>query len=144
MELTILKKMTLNAHTLHVNAGVRYWEDSTINGVTDEEGTLTPCRDGDYWKPIIDIDKGVIVNWEKGKKADIHFKVVDDGTYTVKDEKGETITEKEGYVPDIMCPAENGYGDYIIMNIDENGVIDKWEPWDITEFSNEPKDSWDD
>lgn len=26
-----------------------------------------------------------------------------------------------------MCPKENGYGDYIIMNIDENGFIQGWE-----------------
>jgi len=25
-----------------------------------------------------------------------------------------------------MCPADNGYGDYVIMKIDDNGKIDKW------------------
>lgn len=142
MEVTILKEVTLIAHTLHVKAGVRYWEDARINGVHDEDGTLTPCRDGDYWKPIIDVDKGVIVNWEKGKRADIHFKVVDDGTYTIKDEKGDTIVSKEGYVPDIMCPADNGYGDYIIMEIDEDGVIDKWEPMAIQNLAERSDEEW--
>lgn len=28
--------------TLVVSANVRYWEDSTINGVEDKDGTLTP------------------------------------------------------------------------------------------------------
>lgn len=26
-----------------------------------------------------------------------------------------------------MCPADEGYGDYIIMNIDENGFIQGWK-----------------
>ena len=26
-----------------------------------------------------------------------------------------------------MCPESNGYGDYIIMEIDKDGKIDKWD-----------------
>ena len=32
---------------IEVSAGVRYWEDATINGATDTDGTLTPMRKGD-------------------------------------------------------------------------------------------------
>jgi len=35
--------------------------------------------------------------------------------------------EKDGYVPDIMCPGDEGYGDYIIMTVNESGVIEGWK-----------------
>lgn len=122
--------------TLNVNAGVRYWEDAIVNGVEDEKGDLIPCREGKRWKPIIDIESGKILNWEQGKSAEIHYKVCDDGVYTVCDENGEAVLEIEGYVPKTMYPADNGYGDYIIMNIDENGVIKDWA-FDIDDFTEE-------
>ena len=114
--------------TLHVEAGVRYWEDTEVDGIDDEDGTLIPCRDGDLWKPIIDVETGQITNWEIGKTANVHYKVVDSGSYFLKDEKGETVLSiDEDYVPKMMCPKENGYGDYIIMDIDENGFIQDWK-----------------
>lgn len=114
--------------TLHVSVGVRYWEDSTVNEVEDTEGTLIPCRNGDRWEPVIEIDTGRIRHWPQGTTAHIHYKVCDDGVYILKDADGNIIATKEGYVPEIMYPEENGYGDYIIMQIDENGVIEDWKP----------------
>ena len=113
---------------LYVKAGVRYWEDSSINGVDDHKGDLIPCRDGDEWCPVIDIELGKIINWEKGVEADIHYKVCDDGQYTLEDINGEPIKEIEGYVPNMMCPGGGGFGDYIIMQIDEDGFISNWIP----------------
>jgi hypothetical protein len=46
---------------LFVEAGVRYWEDGVINGVEDKDGNI-PCRDGDCWKPLININTGKIIN----------------------------------------------------------------------------------
>lgn len=123
--------------TLSVKAEVRYWEDAQVNGVCDELGDLIPCRKGDLWCPEIDIDKGIVTNWEIGKKAYVHYKVCDCGTYRLKDENGNIILSIEkGYVPEIMCPEENGYGDYIIMEIDENGQIQNWVT-DISDFKKE-------
>lgn len=112
---------------LSVVAGVRYWEDSTVNGVEDTEGKLIPCRIGENWCPEIDIETGKIVNWNKGTTAALHYKVCDDGTYILRDLKLKEVAKKEGYVPDCMCPKEAGHGDYIIMDIDENGMIQDWE-----------------
>jgi hypothetical protein len=127
MKVTVTVQKEVEAKTLHVDAGVRYWEDADVNGVCDEEGDLMPCRDGERWKPIIDIETGVITNWTQGVKASVHYKVCDDGTYTLKDENGKDIIAKDGYVPEIMCPKEEGYGDYIIMEINEDGQIDNWK-----------------
>ena len=115
------------------DAGVRYWEDAAVNGVEDEEGDLIPCREGDYWKPKIELESGQIVNWTKGTTADIHYKVCDDGKYSLLDELGNEIVKKECYVPDIICPVGKGFGDYIIMHVDENGFIANWNP-DLTKF----------
>lgn len=123
---------------LLVKAHVRYWEDSTINGIEDtENGENIPCKQGEMWCPNIDITTGMIQNWEIGKTASIHYKVVDCCGWELLDEKNSVISSQEdGYVPRTLCPAENGYGDYIIMNIDEKGQIEKWR-FDIDDFQND-------
>lgn len=113
--------------TLMVNAGARYWEDSEINGQIDEQGLLVPCRVGEKWTPVIDIETGIITNWEKGKTARIHYKVCDDGVYHLLDKEGNAILTKDGYVPNILDLYNDSYGDYIILNIDENGQIADWD-----------------
>lgn len=110
---------------LIVDAGVRYFEDAEINGVADEQGTLTPFKDGDRWKPVIDLEAGAFVNWPAGMIADIHFKVCDDGEYWLSTD-GETKGPKWNgyYVPnDFLCHGDEGYGDYIIMKVDGEGKI---------------------
>lgn len=121
---------------LEAKAGARYWEDATVNGIEDSDGNLIPCKDGDYWNPLINIETGVIVNWEKGKEADIHYKCCDDGEYFLLDEHKNIVKSIDGYVPSIMCPEENGYGDYIIMKVDKNGQILNWQI-DLSDFNNE-------
>lgn len=121
---------------LIVKAHVRYWEDTVINGEVDDtvDGANVPCKEGDLWQPIIDIQTGTIENWEIGKTAFIHYKVVDRCGWELLDSTGKVIkSQEDGYVPDTLCPAERGYGDYIIMNIDENGLIDKWK-FDLSDF----------
>lgn len=129
MKTTIKVEQEVDITTLLVRANVRYWEDAEIDGVQDTDGTLTPCRNGDLWCPIIKVDEGIISNWEKGKTAKIHFKVCDDGSYYLCDNEGNVVLEIEGdYVPAMLCPDDDGYGDYIIMSIDENGKIEGWRP----------------
>jgi hypothetical protein len=120
--------------TLHVEAGVRYWEDATINGIEDDSGHMIPFRKGDSWCPVIDIDAGQVLGWPKGTTANIHYKVCDDGSYYAKSKDGDTILSiKNDYVPSILSPKSEGYGDYIIMDIDENGFIQDWNP-DLSDF----------
>lgn len=138
MKATIKIEKEVDLKTLHVEAGVRYWEDTEINGEPDtEDGDHVPCKFGDLWKPIIDLETGQILNWEQGKKANVHYKVCDVGSYYIKDAEGNTaMSIEQDYVPSILSPKENGYGDYIIMDIDENGFIQKWKP-DLSSFENE-------
>ena len=113
---------------LLVQAGVRYWEDSDVNGEKDDEdGTLIPLKKGSCWCPKIDLETGVIEDWPKGTTASIHYKVCDAGCYYLLDAEGNTVASLEQeYVPKMMCPKSPGYGDYIIMDIDEDGKIDNW------------------
>ena len=143
MELTIYKPVKIEAVYLKVDAGVRYWEDTDVNGTRDTDceetdGSPTiPCaeyiegryirRGGEWrWRPVIAIDSGQIVNWRQGTVANVHYKVCDDFICDIVDEDDIAIASYDGYVPDIMCPKEKGYGDYIIMDIDENGFIGGW------------------
>lgn len=117
---------------IEVEAGVRYWEDATVNSVEDEDGTRIPCRVGETWCPTIEIATGKVVGWPAGVEADVHYKVCDDGRYWLLNASGARIAEREGYVPgDFLCHGDNGYGDYIIMTIGADGQIAKYRRPDI-------------
>jgi len=138
IELTVKKEFEVK--TLLVEADVRYWEDATVNGVEDENGDLIPCKVGDTWKPIIDLETGLITNWEKGKEANIHYKVCDAGEYWLQDENGEKIVKAKGYyVPEFLAIDDIGCSDYIIMKVDKEGKINNWR-FDSEPFTNEDED----
>ena len=126
VKLTIEKEF--EAKYLFAKCGVLDWGDAIVNECEDVEGALVPFSNGDYWEPLIELETGVIRNWPKGTTADIHYKVCDDGEYTLLNEDYEHIKTIEGYVPDIMCPEDDGYGDYVIMKIDQDGKIQNWKP----------------
>lgn len=135
MKVKVKIEKEMNAKYLWLSAGVRYWEDGTVNEIEDINGNLTPCRKGDNWCPHIDIDTGTIFNWSKGVEAEIHFKVCDQCSFTITDEENETVfIQKDNYVPKILCPKDRGFGDYIIMDITSDGVINKWNKNDLLEI----------
>ena len=121
---------------LLAEVGVRYWEDTTVNGKEDTQGTLIPCRDGQYWKPLIDVETGIIINWDKGNTASILYKCCDAGLYKLLDENQNEIKSIEGCVPKIMYPKRNGYGDCVIMDVDHEGKIANWKA-DLSAFLND-------
>ena len=145
MKITILKPVEFEAKFLKVRAGVRYPEDSEfievennrkVNYISDdEENPKMPFMEVEYdkyghkkfyWTPTIDLENGVIINWPKGVKVHVFYKVCDDFECTVYDEYYNEVLHYEGYVPDFMAIEEEGYGDYIDMIIDENGCIQNW------------------
>lgn len=126
MKITVKKEVEIDIKTLHISAEV-YWDNATVNGTEDTHGLLIPCRNGDNWQPIIDVDSGVIIDWPAGTVADIHYKACDAGTYKLCDADGNVLLEHEGDVPKIACPEPNGYGDYIIMKVGADGKIANWK-----------------
>ena len=118
---------------LRARCGVRYWEDATVNGVRDEDGSRIPCRADGNWCPLIELESGQIEGWPAGTTADIHYKVCDDGDYALLDENRAVVKAIDGYVPDIMCPGGEADGDYVIMHIGADGVIANWRV-DLADF----------
>ena len=81
----------MQATYVEVSAGVRYWEDATINGTTDTDGKLTPLRKGDNWEPVIRLADGMVMDWPQGTTADVHFKVCDAGEYWLLDDERKRV-----------------------------------------------------
>lgn len=117
---------------IEVQAQVSHWDSATINGQPDEQGTLTPLRNGELWAPVIRLD-GQVMDWPQGTEAQIHFKVCDAGEYWLLDEQRNRIAKwDDHYVPDrFLCHGDEGYGDYIILNINKDGQIENWTTPDI-------------
>jgi len=118
---------------IEVAADVRYWEDASVNGVEDTDGTLIPSRNGNSWCPVIRLHDGLVIDWPIGVIADVHYKVCDAGEYWILDADKQRIAKWAGYyVPnEFLCQENNGYGDYIILNIDAEGFVKGWKPADI-------------
>lgn len=125
--LTISVKQAVIVKYLKAVCGVRRWGAAEVNGEPDNEGDKMPCRVGNAWCPIIDLNTGIIEHWPQGTTAEVHYKVCDDGTYALLDVNKKPVKQIEGYVIDMMCPKENGYGDYVIMDIDATGKIADWK-----------------
>ena len=126
---------------LKVKCGARYWEDGTVNDIVDSDGSLIPLRDGDYWCPIINLETGIINDWPIGTTADVHYKCCDDGEYWLTNKDGFELASKGYYVPSILDITRKGYGDYVILNIDEDGKIKNWpKEHNIKDFLIEEED----
>lgn len=115
------------AQFIEVSAGVRFWEDATLNGREDAEGMI-PLRKGENWEVVIELATGRILNWPEGVEASIHYKVCDAGEYWLLNGAKRRIAKwKDYYVPDgILCVGDNGYGDYIIFKVGADGVVVDW------------------
>lgn len=147
MKVELIESQLFDVRYIKADAGVRYWEDAEVNGENDidfyeSKGGGTPkipcavkvkdkpttCIYSDHyrWQPIIDVNTGNIVNWEKGVKAIVHYKVCDDGKYSLLDKNRKEIISIDSYVPEVLCPNNEGHGDYIIMIVDQDGFIKDW------------------
>lgn len=111
---------------IEVEAAVRYWEDATVNGVEDSNGSRIPGRSGEVWHARIQLLDGIVEEWPAGTEADIHYKVCDQGEYWLADAAGCRIAKWRGYhVPNaFLCHGDEGFGDYIIMSIAGGGGIE--------------------
>lgn len=141
--ISVTTKSVVVVKYLRARCGVRYWDDATVNGVEDADGSRIPLRDGTsadndqsggFWCPTIDLETGIIENWPTGTTANIHYKVCDEGEYELLDADRNVVVAIDGYVPQIMCPEGSGYGDYVIMQIDGDGKIANWQV-DLQEFN---------
>ena len=77
----------------------------------------------------IDIETGKVVNFpENGIPMYLtNVKIVDSGTYILKDSNLKDISVHEGYVPACLSIEEEGFGDYVEIIINKDGYINDWE-----------------
>lgn len=118
---------------LRADVGPIGWDSGTVNGVDDDDDNpQIPCvvesKNEKRWNILIDIKTGQVVNWTKGVSASVYYKVCDDGIYTAYDNYMNIVHELEDYVPSIMAFDDEcyGYGDYVVLDINENGNIVNW------------------
>lgn len=140
MKVIVNRPVELDVKTLFVKAHVRYPENSMIQEGPDDEWAeddadqpKMPCMayvdckyKGWYWCPIIDLTTGKIINWRQGVRASISYKVCDEFECEVKDSDNAIVASYNGYVLNFMAITDEGYGDYIYLDIDENGMIENW------------------
>lgn len=140
MKVIVNRPGEIDIKTIYVNAHVRYPEDSMIRedlddawGEDDPDKPNMPCMEyvenrysGWYWKPIIDIKTGKILNWREGVRASISYKVCDEFECTVKDASDAIVASYNGYVLNFMAITDEGYGDYIYLDVNEEGYIENW------------------
>lgn len=146
MKISVEERITNDVDVKYICAdlGVRYWEDSSVNGVDDisyDEQTKgerprmplavedpSARYDGEKYRWVIKInaDTGNIEGWPEGVTANVFYKVCDDGIYWLETADGEEYHKIEDYVPKLFDFCNDSDGDYMIMTVDENGHIKEW------------------
>lgn len=99
-----------------------------FNAPTNIERFKNFVKDDNIFSMKINVDTGEVVGWPKGTIMNIYWKIVDEGLYQYLDENDNIIFEYDGYVPNELAIEEEGYGDYVILNIDADGKIEHWNP----------------
>mgnify|MGYP003290179861 CR=1 FL=1 len=139
MEITITKPTQVNVKTLEAYLGNRFYAEDLVFYNTDGDSVNVETtvellnkfpsleKDKEICL-IIDVDSGKITNWPIGWSCEFYsIKLVDEGRYKLYDDENNLIHEYDGYVPDILEIAQNGYGDYLEFEVNKNGYIEDWE-----------------
>lgn len=128
MKLTVRRPVEVEIVGVLIEVPVRYDEEDIPNDF--------PLRRGDMWTAAVDIDTGKVHDWPPGRTGNLHMKVVDEGSYTLMAADGTTVAKiEQDYVPNSLIPGS--YGDYIELDIDENGIITNWpkpDRLDVSDF----------
>ena len=83
------------------------------------------------WCPVIDVNEGKVLDWTPGFVLRTHFKVCDQGVYVYSnyDESQQIVSTDCDlyYVPDWLEDFDDGYGDYMYIQINGDGTIENWD-----------------
>ena len=83
------------------------------------------------WCPVIDVNEGKVLDWPENFVFVTHFKVCDQGIYVYsnQDESMQIVSQDCDlyYVPNWLCDWDEGYGDYIYIQINGDGSIENWD-----------------
>lgn len=142
MKLTITKKIEVDADNLRLDAYlgdfISDWEvepfefgDQEFQNLEEFEKKYPLLLDEqpeDGTRTIhleINCKTGKVLNWPEGVEYDFTYrKIVDTGYYQLT-YNGEVVASRDGYVPE--CLGHDGYGDYLMFEINKDGYIEDWE-----------------
>lgn len=83
------------------------------------------------WCPVIDVNEGKVLDWTPGFVLRTHFKVCDQGIYVYSnyDESQQIVSIDCDlyYVPNWLEDFDDGYGDYMYIQINGDGTIENWD-----------------
>lgn len=108
---------------LKVEVEVRNWNGAYVNGVKDIQGDLIANRKENYWIIHIDLQKGIVKNWN-GKSAIINYKITPNSKYTFYNENNVVVKEVTNYIPKALSSSK--HQNTISLIINENGKIENW------------------
>lgn len=121
VERLVTQKLEVDAIRLRVPV-----ESDSIADGEIPAGMFGLSADGRQLVLVLELDSRRVRGWPGGT-AEVHLKPRDEGTYELL--AGETVVAtRQDYVPDCL-PQE--YGDYLVMDIAEDGSIEGWNPRDI-------------
>jgi len=123
MKATIKIEKEVNIKAVTINISPRYIGGSDDDDMPTDFPLLNENKTA--WQASINIDTGEIGGWPIGDAREMHAKVCDAGFYQLVDDGGNVVAEKDGYVPNIV---PNDYGDYVVLKINEKGIIENWKP----------------
>lgn len=128
----------LNAEAKYLQICLPYDKDDEL--ITFDDGLMTELESDDDFTPpmlntedlllevVVDLENRRVLNWnyEEGYLR-MWGKVCDAGTYTLLDKDRTPLWQIDGYVPNkLIPPFEKGFGDYIELAIDSDGIIRDW------------------
>lgn len=123
MKATIKVEKEVNIRTVLIDIAPRYIGDAEDDDMPTDFPLLNAEKTA--WVASVDIDTGAIAGWPQGDKRNMHVKVCDAGTYRLIDSEGNEVAARvNDYVPNGVVPGS--YGDYVELEIDENGIITNW------------------
>ena len=92
-----------------------------------------PCRKeiddtiDSFWEITVNLKSHQVLEWEKDFGGlNLSAKVTDNGIYTLLDKDKNDIWCIKGYAPNSFIPEKDGFGDYINLYINEDGIVENW------------------
>lgn len=104
-----------------------YW-DGEVECNFEDQNSKKPFTDGNnFVNIIVDVKNRKVMDWDmRYGNWSVHAKPVDEGEYDFLNKDFKLICRQKGYVPNEFIPPQDGYGDYIAINVDTEGCLTNW------------------
>lgn len=116
MKIKVKKPVEIEVSWIRIEIPMRYEDEDVPYDF--------PLRKENWWRATVDLDTGKIHDWPQGVIGRMQTKVCDEGIYTLVGPDSGVLDVRRDYVPNGVVPGE--YGDYVDLQINEDGVITNW------------------